>query len=223
MSDRIPGLITRGGPAPSPGPVPANSVRGGAPTGAESLHSGFVRSPRLITPESRFQGGEDKADRVNSPSGYPYTRHDSGIYSSELSSLGSIESQMQYMSLTGSRQSQAIPYPTRSAPAPTSSNRVRRPLAGQAKTTRIVEMSKINNGGTVQAPSMRSTSPLLTYSSSQPSLYGHYPSSYTPNATTHQYRSADYNTQPHSYTSFDVQSMLHENLQFFMQDKEGDT
>ncbi len=212
MSDRIVprGLMSRGGPAPS-GRLTPQYVKPSAPIGAVRLpDSGFdesnyysTRSHGLLVPQdgSPFQGGDDTVSTDKVRTGF--TRADSGIYSGEL------EKSMHTLSISHPRsQPTQIHHP--------GNNRIRRPTAGQAKTTRIVEMSKNNNSSTVQAPSRRSNSPSLTYSSTQPS-YGQYPSSYS---TPMHYPTY---TQPPQQHVVDVRSMLQENLHFFMQDKEGDT
>lgn len=210
MSDRIVprGLMSRGGPAPSGAQYvkPMGAVRLPDPGLNEEPSYHGTRSRGLIFPQngSHFQGGDDTVatDKVRKG----LTRADSGIYS------GGLDSSMKSMTISSHPKLQP------SHNHHQSNNKIRRPTVGQAKTTRIVEMSKSNNSSTVQAPSLRSNSPSLTYSSTQPS-YGQYPSSYS--TPMHHYTT--YTQQPQQQHFVDVRSMLQENLHFFMQDKEGDT
>ncbi len=219
MSNTIPsGLLARGAPS-GPGPMAA-SVKPSAPIGAvRPPDSGFDEPEyqtarrygvqNLVIPskgQSPFQGGDDYAtDRAKSSFGT--TTNDSGIYS------GDLETSMESMSISHSRLQ---PSSTRTHHP----SKFRRPVAGQIKTTRIVEMSKNSTSSTVQAPSHRLNSSSLTYSSTQPS-YGQYPSNYSTPVPMHHYTpSYPQHAQPHFV---DVRAMLQQNIHLFMQDKEGDT
>lgn len=226
MSDHIPrtprGLLARGAPTQS-GPTAFHSVNSSASIGAvrpsdpgfnepEYCSTRRYQQPGLVLPSdgrSPFQGGDDyTTDKAKSNFS---SRIDSGIYSGELET---------------SMQSMSISHPRSQPSAPTAHvqhhNKLRRPVLGQAKTTRIVEMSKNNISSTVQAPSHRSNSSSLTYSSTQPS-YGQYPSNYS--TPMHHYVTPNYPPQPQQQQQHfvDVRAMLQQNIHHFMQDREGDT
>ena len=214
-------------------PTPTRTYRPEVPTGRfppQNFRFGeeTTASSGLILPGvSSFRGGDAITDTDGSPKSLTtYTmspqHYDSGISSGldrrsldsgGLNSTTGLERRIQSMAITESRINPQGP-------------RVRLPTRGQTRTTKIAEMGTTSS--TVQAPTRRSNSPQLTYVSNNPPQPNYSLGQFrTPMSTMHSHVQPTYYAHPHMHSQspshIDVRTMLQQNLQFFVQDKEGDT
>lgn len=190
--------------------------------GEEMTHSSGLILPGPNSFRGEASTETDRATKNFTTYTMSQQRYDSGISSGldrrsldsgGLNSTTGLERRMQSMAIAEQRTNPQGP-------------RVRLPTRGQTRTTKIAEMGTTSS--TVQAPTRRSNSPQLTYVSNNPP-HPNYPHGQfrMPMSTMHSHVQPPYYPHPHMHSPspshIDVRTMLQQNLQFFVQDKEGDT